>query len=183
MILNNNGIIILFIIFIFFISANLAWLNPRPDFAVYAFNSKIPLFWQYNTDASTELLSAAYFPYYFEENNIRMDRPGYPIIINLISKIIHFLIELLLKFSILKVTAISYILFKFFLFLSAGLLYFKYSNKYFNVKVCLLAVLLFFTQKYSIVNATTFHTTELSILTPVLIFVMFINALCSFSGK
>ena len=112
-----------------------------------------------------------------------MDRPGYPIIINLISKIIHLFVEQFYKISMLQITAISYISFKFFLFLYSGLLYLKYSKKYFDTQVCLLAVLLFFSQKYSIVNATTFHTTELSILTPILIFVMFINLVEKYSLK
>ena len=43
MYLNDNKKIILFIILVFFISANIAWLNPRPDFAAYAFFQKIPI--------------------------------------------------------------------------------------------------------------------------------------------
>ena len=179
MYLNDNKKIILFIILVFFISANIAWLNPRPDFAAYAFFQKIPIFWQYNTDASTEILSATYFPYYFLENNIRLERPGYSIIIGSISEFF----QLFLNISDLKSTAIVFIIFKFTIYITTGLLFFKFAKKFFNEKICLIGILLFFSQKYSIMNATSFHTTELSILSPVLILSFFLITIQNYSVK
>ena len=111
------------ILIVFIISSNIAWLNPRPDFNVYRTIEFIPLFWQYNVDSSMELLSAAFFPDYFIENPIRMSRPGYPIIVNLISKILYYALNPFIDFDYLYYVGASYLIFKFILyFLSITLL-------------------------------------------------------------
>ena len=112
--IKNSYILILSaLLIVFLISANIAWLNPRPDFHVYKIIESIPLFWQYNVDSPMELLTAAYFPEYFVVNDIRISRPGYPVLVKCISLFLFVLINLFHPVSILVVSGMAYLILKF----------------------------------------------------------------------
>ena len=168
-----NIINFLIILIVFFISSNIAWLNPRPDFYVYRTIEFIPIFWQYNVDTPTELLSAAFFPEYFVENPIRMSRPGYPIIVNLISKILYYLLNPFISFNYLYYVGASYLIFKFILYFLSITLLTKLLLNFFNLKHVILINILIFFHYHSIFYATTFHTSELSFITPLIFLTMF----------
>ena len=126
------------VLIVFIISSNIAWLNPRPDFYVYRTIEFFPFFWQYNVDSSTELLSAAFFPEYFIENPIRMSRPGYPVIVNLISNISYFIINPFLNTNYLYFVGASYLLFKFILYYFSITLLTKLLLNYFKTNYVIL---------------------------------------------
>ena len=121
----KNSYILIFslLIIVFFISANIAWLNPRPDFYVYKIIESLPLFWQYNVDSPMELLSGAYFPEYFSVNDIRVSRPGYPILIKCISLFLFKTINLIHPVSILVASGIAYLILKFLIYFFSSLYY------------------------------------------------------------
>ncbi len=168
-----NIINFLIILIVFIISSNIAWLNPRPDFYVYRTIEFFPFFWQYNVDSSTELLSAAFFPEYFIENPIRMSRPGYPVIVNLISNISYFIINPFLNTNYLYYVGASYLLFKFILYYFSITLLTKLLLNYFKTNYVILINILVFFHYHSIFYATTFHTSELSFITPLICLTLF----------
>ena len=161
------------ILIVFIISSNIAWLNPRPDFNVYRTIEFIPLFWQYNVDSSMELLSAAFFPDYFIENPIRMSRPGYPIIVNLISKILYYALNPFIDFDYLYYVGASYLIFKFILYFLSITLLTKLLSNFFRLKYVIIINALIFFHYHSIFYATTFHTSELSFITPLIFLTLF----------
>jgi hypothetical protein len=72
---------------IFSVSANLAWLNPRPVFSSTGgdqvkLSEKIPLFWKFNCDSILGLETAQYFPSFYHSVPITINRPVYPIIVH-----------------------------------------------------------------------------------------------------
>ena len=144
-IINKDNLNIFIIIsLVFIISSNLAWLNPRPDFYVYKIFEYMPLFWQYNHDAPTELLTAAYFPYYFEEINIRVSRPGYPILIKLISTSISLVISPFYQMSQLYYAGIGFLILKFLIYLISAKLLFEVTKKYFNKIMAYVLIIVFY---------------------------------------
>ena len=168
-----NIINFLIILIVFTISSNIAWLNPRPDFHVYRTIEFIPLFWQYNVDSPMELLSAAFFPEYFIENPIRMSRPGYPIIVNLISKILYYALSPFISLNYLYYVGAGYLIFKFILYFLSITLLTKLLLNFFNFKHVILINILVFFHYHSIFYATTFHTSELSFITPLIFLTLF----------
>ena len=109
-----KSLVLLFVIF--FISANLAWLNPtdnnpeRPS--LYKTHNTIPLFWQYNLDSGIEILTAAYFPKIYEVNNTRIDRPTYPALANIFGRVIGLIAKPVVELSNLEKAGIGYLCLK-----------------------------------------------------------------------
>ena len=178
---NKLGFII--ILFTFLISANIAWLNPAPGKESYQPNSKIPLLWQYNYDSGIEILTAAYFPKIFYKDDTRIDRPTYPVLANLLGKIICLGICPIYKLSELEKAGLGYITLKILIFSLALLLLSEIYNKYFNNLSKNLSNLLIFFSGISIANITTFHTVELQFITPIILTYLFINIIKSYSLK
>ncbi len=82
-----------YMLLLFIISANFAWLNPRPSFRErkgdhVKLSETMPLFWQYNIDSKLELETAQFFPSYYETVRIRINRPVYPLLANILGKLV-----------------------------------------------------------------------------------------------
>ncbi|MEW6008515.1 MAG: hypothetical protein AB1629_02655 [Candidatus Omnitrophota bacterium] len=60
----------------FFVSLNIAWINPPNAIPFKAFK-KIPIAWQYNSDVPNMIASSAFFPEYFKSRPTRINRPLY----------------------------------------------------------------------------------------------------------
>ena len=196
-------LVLLIIIYVFFVSSNIAWLNPNPAltndeankiykdiyspgkaYGVYKINEKIPLFWQYNADSGLEILTAAYFPKIFETYSTRIDRPTYPIIMNLFGKLIGKTIQPFKILSPLERTGIAYILFKFIIYLSSAYLMLNILGRFkLDNNISLLAILITYLHAHSITYATTFHTTELQFITPIIGIYLFLNIKDKYSIK
>ena len=195
---NKSNLIIFFIIlYVFIVSSNIAWLNPKPELTqdyypddysrapgIYKINEKIPLFWQYSADSGVEILTATYFPLIFNTYKTRIDRPTYPIIINILGKTIGTIAKPFKVLSPLEKTGIAYILFKFFVYLSSSYLMYNILNRFIsNKNISLLAVLITYTHPHSIFYATTFHTSELQFITPIITIYFFLNLKENYSNK
>ncbi len=176
-----NIINFLVILTVFFISANIAWLNPRPEFDVYRTIEYFPIFWQYNVDSPTELLSAAFFPEYFKENAIRISRPGYPALVNFITNIMYFFLSPFFKFNYLYYAGAGYIILKFLVYYIAITLQTSVLLKFFSLKNSIFINILIFFHYHSIFYATTFHTSELSFIIPIIFIALYFNLIKKYS--
>ena len=170
-----NIINFLIILTVFVISSNIAWLNPRPDFDVYRTIEYLPLFWQYNVDSPTELLSAAFFPEYFNENPIRVSRPGYPFLVNLITNILYFFFNPIFNTNYLYYAGAGYLIFKFLVYFTTITLLTKVLLNFFSIRHAIFINILIFFHYHSIFYATTFHTSELSFITPIIFIALFLS--------
>lgn len=179
----KNSYILIFslLIIVFFISANIAWLNPRPDFYVYKIIESLPLFWQYNVDSPMELLSGAYFPEYFSVNDIRVSRPGYPILIKCISLFLFKTINLIHPVSVLVASGIAYLILKFLIYFFSSLLLYKLVKYFFDDKIAILSFVIIFFHHHSIFYATTFHTSELAFIIPIIISYFFLKLFLNYT--
>lgn len=153
------------IIIIFIFSANIAWINPDSRGAIKVLS--IPLFWQYDVDTILELGTATYFPDIFKEIPTRVTRPIYPLIANSLAHLFDFISPI--KFDFVYFVAFSYFLMKLIFFIFSGMCLIKicsYLNlRDQNTKIILLIV---FLNSILIKSITTFHTTELQILLPII---------------
>ena len=180
--IKNSYILILSaLLIVFLISANIAWLNPRPDFHVYKIIESIPLFWQYNVDSPMELLTAAYFPEYFAVNDIRISRPGYPVLVKCISLFLFVLINLFHPVSILVVSGMAYLILKFLIYFLSSILLYKLIKYFFDKKIAVLSVIVIYFHHHSIFYATTFHTSELAFIIPIIISYFFLKLFLNYS--
>ncbi len=178
-----NISIFLIILIVFIVSGNIAWLNPRPEFYVYRTVEFLPLFWQYNVDSSMELLSAAYFPNYYEVNGIRVSRPGYPILVKLISLPIYSIANIFFPISILISSGIAYLVLKFITYFVSAILLYKLMVSYFKKNLAITCVIIVYFHYHSIFYATTFHTSELAFIIPIFIFYFFHSLTTDYTYK
>ena len=120
----HKGILIL-ITFCFIIAANLAWLNPGPEKEVFKTTKTTPFFWQYNSDAGIEILTAAYFPKIFNTYKIRMERPTYPIVTKVIGELVGLFISPLRKLNPVEKAAAGHLILKLIIFTTFAIFTFK----------------------------------------------------------
>ena len=153
------------IIIIFFLSANLAWINPDTRGAIKVLD--IPLFWQYDVDSILELGSATYFPEILKDLPVRLSRPIYPFIVNTLGNFFYFLSPL--KIDFVYFTAFSYLLIKLIIFFLSAICLIKICS-YLKLKkeITRIILLILFFNSILIKSITTFHTTELQILLPII---------------
>ncbi len=171
----------LIILVIFVVSSNIAWLNPYPGFqerweTLLKLSEKIPFLWQYNPDARIELYSAAYFPSYYKKNPMRLNRPGYPLIVGGLGKIAAFIFQPFAPF--VKLTPeenarIGYVILKLFLYSVAGMMMYQLLVPYCREFCAFYAVALLYFHYFSIRYISTFHTTELQFLSPIILLFLF----------
>ena len=181
--INLKYFVVLLIVFL--ISANLAWLNPRsndPDKPrLYKTHNTIPLFWQYNLDAGIEILTAAYFPKIFKKDNLRIDRPTYPALVNFFGKTTGLILKPFVNLNKLERAGIGYIILKILIYSSSIILARKILLNYFDEKTTFLAIFFTYANSHSIFYFTAFHTTELQFITPIFILFMFIYLIKNYS--
>ena len=163
------------ILIIFILSANLAWINPDSRGAIKVLS--VPLFWQYDVDAILELGTANYFPDIFKELPTRVSRPLYPFIVNTLGNLLNFISPI--KFDFIYFIVFSYFFMKLCFFTLAAIClikicsYLNLGDK--NIKIILLIV---FLNSILLKSITTFHTTELQILLPIIstyIYILFLE--------
>jgi len=166
---------IVIILIIFILSANLAWINPDTRGAIKVLS--VPLFWQYDVDAILELGTANYFPDIFKELPARVTRPLYPFIVNTLGNLLNFISPI--KFDFIYFIVFSYFFMKLCFFTLAAIClikicsYLNLADK--NIKIILLIV---FLNSILLKSITTFHTTELQILLPIIstyIYILFLE--------
>ena len=161
MIISSKIKILAVLLLVFAISTNIAWLNPFPDREVYKINEKIPMFWQYNSDSGVEILTAAYFPSVFQTYKTRIDRPGYPILVNQIGKFFGLIASPIYKLNPLQKTGIGYLILKFIIYCCSAFMMHTILSRYVTKEISLFAIFLTYIHSHSIFYATAFHTTEM----------------------
>ena len=170
------------VFFLFFISANLAWLNPRGGKA-YKTHKTIPIFWQYNSDAPTEFLTAAYFPEGFKRWKTRVNRPVYAMMVNSFGGLVGLITYPFYKMDKLEKAMMGYLLLKLSIYFLGAILLFEISKAWFDAEIALLSVFMLLLHPFAIVNLTTFHTNELQFINPIIILFLFNNLINKFSTK
>ena len=173
---------ICYIFTIFTISANIAWLNPRPGFhPAFKLSEKIPLFWQYNRDSRASLLASTGFPESME-NSIRRNRPLYHILAHYLGKCFYPFVTVLAKSDsvthtdlVYGTTALGYLVLKFFIYSLAAILAFKILQRYLEDEVAFLGILLIFTSQYLIEMITTYHASDTQVTSAIFIIFMFLS--------
>lgn len=160
---------------IFAVSANIAWLNPWPHKDSYRGIESIPVMWQYNRAAGVEILSAAYFPQTYETYTDRVNRPTYPATIFLIGNVIGLVASPVIELSSLEQAGLGYVVLKLLVFFAAATAMFSVLRRWMSSEPSMLATLLMLFHAHSIEFVATFHTTELQVLTPILVIWMFLK--------
>ena len=165
---------ILFSLFIF--SSNIAWLNPFPEWSVYKSFNTIPFLWQYDIDNPIELATAAYFPDFYYENPTRLERPGYPIIVNILTRASYLFGNQFLEYDIIYYAAASYQLTKLLITFLAIFCAYKLLNEYLNKDYAKIGIILYFFQWSAILYLCDIHTTDTHINNPIFL-IFFLNSL------
>jgi hypothetical protein len=156
------------VLLIFTISANIAWLNPNPDYVIKT-HPKIPILWQYNGDAVVEFLSAAYFPEYYRIDKTRINRPGYPALAHTLGRVFGVLAFPIYRMDPLTQGLLGYMTLKLLIYLSGAFAFYYLVRRWFERRVALLAVLLLLLHPFAVIFSTTFHTSELQFITPIIL--------------
>ena len=153
------------IIVIFILSANLAWINPDTRGAIKVLD--IPLFWQYDADSILELGTATYFPDLLKDLPVRLTRPIYPLIVHTLGNFFSFLSPIKIEF--VYFAAFSYFILKLIVYFLSAICTIKICShlKLEDEKTKIILLILFF-NSILIKSITTFHTTELQILLPII---------------
>jgi hypothetical protein len=167
---------------IFAISANIAWLNPDPDYVVKT-NEKIPIMWQYNGDATVEFLSGAYFPEYFRVDKTRINRPAYPLLVKIFGEVYGLIAKPFYELGILARAMLGYITLKLLVYLAGALALYHISRRWFSAEASLLAVSLLLLHPFAITYIATFHTSELQFFTPIFLIFFWLNLSDRYSHK
>jgi hypothetical protein len=153
------------IIIIFLLSSNIAWINPDTRGAIKVIS--IPLFWQYDVDSILELGTATYFPELFKDLPARVTRPLYPMTANALGNFFYFLSPI--KFDFIYFVAFSYFLIKICIYFFSAICLIKICTFLkFNKEIINIILLILFLNSILIKSITSFHTTELQILLPVI---------------
>ncbi len=176
------------IILIFAISSNLAWLNPPRSSEVKGgkfmkFSETIPFMWQYSSDSKLEIVSAGGFPSVFKTIPMRINRPLYPMIVHYLGDSVAYFTSLFVKLAPFYSTAIGYILLKLWVYILGAILMYQlllpfYQNRRFWA---VYAVALTFFHHFSIENIAKYHTTELQVISPIIILYLFTQLVKSYS--
>jgi hypothetical protein len=152
----------------FLVSANIAWLNPSPDFEVYR-TGPVPFLWQYNPDAGVELVSAAWFPEAFRMYPERIGRPLYPALVNGASHLVERVAAPIRPLSRVEATGIAYAGFKLLTTLVVGQIAFGVLRRRISAEAAALGAVLMLLHWHMIEYAAAFHTTDLQLSAAVLV--------------
>lgn len=176
----NYAIILFAVLLIFAISSNIAWLNPRPGFTPLAkISNSTPFLWQYNYDSLLEIKTAAFFPEEYKTNPIRINRPTYPLIVRTLGLPFIPLFSLMtsLEQGQIKIAAgvVGYVILKLFIYSLGSIFLYILLKKFISPEFSLFAVVLVLFHKFSIINIATYHTTDLMLITPIIIAYFFYN--------
>lgn len=178
----TNLIIIGSIALIFLISANIAWLNPNPEYVVKT-HPTIPILWQYNGDSTVEFLSAAYFPQYYRIDKTRINRPGYPVVAHILGKTWGAISSPIYKMNDLMTGLLGYLTLKLIVYLSGAFTLYQIVKRWLPKEAALLSIPLVFFHPFSVLFSTTFHTSELQFISPFLLIYLWLNLSDSYSHK
>ncbi|MFW5695799.1 MAG: hypothetical protein ACOCYB_11565 [Alkalispirochaeta sp.] len=163
------------VVLIFAISANIAWLNPWPEKESFRGIDSIPVMWQYNRAAGVEILSAAYFPQTYEMYTDRINRPTYPATVYVIGRVIGFVASPVVELSPLERAGAGYVVLKLLVFFAGAVAMFHILRRWMPSQPAMFATLLMLFHAHSVEFVATFQTTELQVLTPILVIWMFLK--------
>ena len=157
------------VLLVFLVSANIAWLNPWPDKESFRGIDSVPFMWQYNKAAGVEILSGAFFPGTFRTYTDRINRPTYPLAVNLLGRIIGFAVSPVVDLSPLERAGAGYVILKLLVFYLGAAATFRVLERWMDSGAALFGTLLTLFHAHSMEYAATFQTTELQVFTPVFI--------------
>lgn len=146
----------------FLLSANIAWLNPSPQFEVYRTGS-VPVLWQYNPDAGVELVSAAWFPEAFRNYPERIGRPTYPALVGGLARVVEVVASPIRPVTRLEATGIAYAAFKLATVLISGQLALGVLRRRIGQEAAVLGSILLVLHWHMVEYAAAFHTTDLQL--------------------
>ncbi len=172
---SNYFFIIFFSFLSFFLSANIAWLNPYPNIVVYKIIEEIPLLWQYNRDVPVEILSATGFLEYYERDPTRLERPGLPLLAYLSGNLFYFIFNNIINLPIIYFNAGAYILVNYILHLISAICLFKILKIYFSENISKIGVIIFFINFMTIRHFSEIHTNNMHIITPIILTYLILN--------
>ncbi len=175
--IKDHYFLILFSIFSFLISANIAWLNPFPDEVLYKVFENFPFLWQYNRDVPVEILSSTGFFEYFERDPTRLERPGLPFLAYIFGHLFYFLNFNLINLPIVYFTAGSYVLVNFILHYVSTILLYKILKIFFSENISKIGVIIFLLNYITIRHFAEIHTNNMLLLTPIIITYLALNIL------
>ncbi len=178
---------------VFIISANIAWLNPRPQLApTYKISEKMPFLWQYNIDSRLSLATAAYFPEGLKQFPTRINRP-------LIHALAHYLGYLPFAISSLFIeweglgltttdilygrTILGYLIVKLILYIIFAIVAFRLLRNYFDDNTSLLAVILILIHPYPVTFLCMYHASDMQFITPVIVSLLLLDICRNYSVK
>jgi len=174
--IRSNRLILAGVGIIVLISVNIAWFNPRPGYPVVKVPS-VPLMWQYNLDSGTELRSAVQFPDVFRQDPVRCARPGFPLLINAVMRVLQVPLFFWKVVSPFEAGAIAYFLVKLAIYIVGGLLLAGTLAPYVGETAGKWASFFLITHNFSMTYLTTFHTTDMEYFSPVILVFLFSNYL------
>ena len=160
---------------IFAVSANIAWLNPWPEKESFRGIESIPVMWQYNRAAGVEILSAAYFPETFETYTDRINRPTYPAVVHAVGAVVGFVASPVVDLAPLERAGAGYVIVKLIVFFLGSTAMYHILRRWVLPEPALIAALIMLFHAHSIEYVATFHTTELQVITPILVLWMFLR--------
>jgi hypothetical protein len=158
----ERGLVLAASFLTFLLSANIAWLNPSPEFEVYR-TGPIPVLWQYNPDAGVELVSAAWFPEAYRTYPERIGRPVYPAIVRVISDAVESVAGPVRPLTRIEAAGVAYAGFKLATVVLAGQLAFGVLRRRLGREEAVLGSVLMLLHWHMVEYAAAFHTTDLQL--------------------
>lgn len=156
------------------ISANIAWLNPRPEYLVKT-HERIPLFWQYNHDSGMEFMSSARFPEMYKEWPSRINRPGTHALVKVFAEGVGILASPFRELKLEEKTLLGFFIYKLLLYGLAGILLYRVALRFIPREVAILTVPMLFFTDFCIFRAAMFHNTELQFASPIIIAFLYLK--------
>lgn len=154
---------------IFAVSSNIAWLNPFPERDSFRGIQTVPFMWQYNRAAGVEIMSAAYFPDAFRTYTDRINRPVYPFAVWALGNTIGVIASPVVNLGPLHRAGAGYVVWKLLVYFVGALALFSILKRWLEPPVAFLGTLLTYFHYHMIEFVATFQTTELQVITPVLV--------------
>jgi len=174
----------LLVLTIFFIQANIAWLNPSPGYGPrLKLNNKIPILWQYQGDAYLEIATAVYFPEIFRVAPDRISRPVYPGIAKMLGGGFAYLLSSAVKVNPIIATIIGYMVLKIFIYTLFCFLQYKLLCNFMSNHYAFLSVLLILFHSHAITYSATYGTQDLEFINPLIICYLFFDIARRYSNK
>lgn len=163
------------VLLIFVVSSNIAWLNPFPERDSFRGVQSVPFMWQYNRAAGVEIMSAAYFPDAFRTYTDRINRPIYPLAVWAIGNTIGVIASPVVELGPLHRAGAGYVVWKLLVYLAGALALFSILKRWLPPPAAFVGTLVTLFHYHMIEFVATFQTTELQVITPILVIWMMLR--------